>query len=941
MRKGKKLSAIFIIFVALAFCLVVTNNASAALSVSPAYWLTIPASGATNSNFTLNYDGLLIWAVESLTSVDWIKVSPSFGFGGNPVQLTLTADPNPTSNFRIGLVTIVALTDVATISVLQAPSLGSIIQTYNVSVNGSYASSSGAGSYRSGSSVTVSSGYRSGYIFDGWTSSPSVNFDEPYNVTTSFTMPSNNVTATANWTQGTDNASFLTAVPIYVNIPVTVRITTGGERRYYVFTAPATGSYTFESSNQSSGADPMGSLYNSSQSLLDTNDDYSGITPNFRITYNMTSGQTYYIAGHCYSRGTGRYTMTVSGVTAPPTPVITIGAQPQRNTAVTQGSISGSLSVTASVTQSATLSYQWYSNTTDSNIGGAPISGATNSIFTIPTNLTASGSPYYYFCEVRATGGAASIRSNAAIVAVTPEQAPVITIGSHPQRETTVTEGSISGSLSVTANVTQNATLSYQWYSSATDSNTEGASITDATSSIFSIPTNLTVSGSPYYYFCEVRATGGAASVRSNAAIVTVTPGQAPVITIGSHPQRNITVTQGSISDSLSVTASVTQNATLSYQWYSSETDSNTGGDLISGATSSIFPIPTNLAATGSPYYYFCEVGATGGAASIRSNAAIVTVNPASQLPSSLSVSPKQYNFKSVGETKDFTVTNTSQSEWEITGVPDITGWSISAIPLNNTTLRIITAKNTSGSVYEGTVTIRAGNLTDEIKVSQNFAPSITVEPNKWIPSYSGEVKDFTVTTVANQKAWRVKSAPDWVSVTQASDRTLTLKVDAYNPDSVDGGMETVVLSVENNPGEEVIAIINVYRLRFEQSKNLNLEVLYNTITAFVTGNGTISGLVADEEVTLIAIPDKGESFIGWYEYNAFATDPEEKYVLVSTAAMYTFTVTSDREFEARFTSTDATNPPRSGGGGGGGGCSAYTYLALPLLGMFVLRKRR
>ena len=99
----------------------------------------------------------------------------------------------------------------------------------------------------------------------------------------------------------------------------------------------------------------------------------------------------------------------------PPTPVITIGTQPASAT-VTQGSISGSLSVAASVTQGATLSYQWYSNTTNSNTGGAMINGATAASYTIPTTLTAGA--YYYYCVVGATGGAASVTSNAATVTV-------------------------------------------------------------------------------------------------------------------------------------------------------------------------------------------------------------------------------------------------------------------------------------------------------------------------------------------------------------------------------------------------------------------------------------------------------------------------------------------------------------------------------------------
>ena len=202
----------------------------------------------------------------------------------------------------------------------------------------------------------------------------------------------------------------------------------------------------------------------------------------------------------------------------PSTPVITINNQPAANTTVTAGSISGSLSVGASVAPSATLSYQWYSSATNSNTGGAPISGATNAGFPIPTGLAVG--TYYYYCVVSAPG-AISVTSNVARVTVINEPIviPVITINTQPAANTTVTAGSISGSLSVGASVTPSATLSYQWYSSATNSNTGGASISGATNAGFPIPTGL--AAGTYYYYCVVSAPG-AISATSNIARVTV-----------------------------------------------------------------------------------------------------------------------------------------------------------------------------------------------------------------------------------------------------------------------------------------------------------------------------------------------------------------------------------------------------------------------------------
>ena len=99
------------------------------------------------------------------------------------------------------------------------------------------------------------------------------------------------------------------------------------------------------------------------------------------------------------------------------------------------------------------------------------------------------------------------------------------------------------------------------------------------------------------------------------------------VISINSQPSEIINVTEGNISGNLSVSASVTGGAALNYQWYSNTTNSNTGGSVINGATSSSYAIPTTL--TTGTYYYFCQVSAVGGVATpVRSNVSRVDVIP-------------------------------------------------------------------------------------------------------------------------------------------------------------------------------------------------------------------------------------------------------------------------------------------------------------------------
>ncbi|MCI8415973.1 MAG: leucine-rich repeat protein [Lachnospiraceae bacterium] len=71
---------------------------------------------------------------------------------------------------------------------------------YRVTVNGSYAPVSGAGSYEAGTVVTIYAGSRSNYRFKGWSSSDGIDFANAGSASTTFTMPDKPVTVTASWT---------------------------------------------------------------------------------------------------------------------------------------------------------------------------------------------------------------------------------------------------------------------------------------------------------------------------------------------------------------------------------------------------------------------------------------------------------------------------------------------------------------------------------------------------------------------------------------------------------------------------------------------------------------------------------------------------------------------------------------------------------------------
>ena len=197
--------------------------------------------------------------------------------------------------------------------------------------------------------------------------------------------------------------------------------------------------------------------------------------------------------------------------------VPTISRHPQSNTVSINKVVE--LTILASVSDGGTLSYQWYSNSTSSTQGASAISGATNPSYTVPT--TSVGTTFYY-CVVTNTndsvGGnkTATATSNIAkieVLAKVNAQTPLIS--TQPQSDTNVIQGN-GKELTIEASISDGGTLSYQWYSNNTNSNSGGTAITGATNSSYTVPT--TSVGTTYYYY-EVTNTNSSATGTKTATI--------------------------------------------------------------------------------------------------------------------------------------------------------------------------------------------------------------------------------------------------------------------------------------------------------------------------------------------------------------------------------------------------------------------------------------
>ena len=187
---------------------------------------------------------------------------------------------------------------------------------------------------------------------------------------------------------------------------------------------------------------------------------------------------------------------------------------------------------TAPVPDGENLSYQWYTNTVQSNEGGTEITGENRASYTPDKNQETN---CYVYCEVKNTntknGKSETVKSNAVKLLVTngllttdAEQPHII---KQPEGKVFPINTSGAVTLKVEALSTDKGVLSYQWYKN-TDSGTEsGSEISGAKEASYSATINTSAVKTEYYY-CIVTNTNN--NVDGNTtAVITTTPAKVEV----------------------------------------------------------------------------------------------------------------------------------------------------------------------------------------------------------------------------------------------------------------------------------------------------------------------------------------------------------------------------------------------------------------------------
>lgn len=397
-------------------------------------------------------------------------------------------------------------TKTAQVTVAAAPVLYTV--TFNAGTNGTCSTTS-LTQERQGASITLPSVTpKTGYKFDGWYDAETGG-NKAGDAGATYTPTGDNITLYAHYTSTggsvTGEVIYFTSGTKSSNENV-LKVIEGSKR---------TGSsVTYNGKNYSNGVKMESSTDISLTLTAESDVTFVFDTPNkdFKVgetTYTTGSDGTCKITlqPDTYSIKKVNTSVALYAVDIKSTgPSISFTTQPVVSATYLAGAANpAALTVKAEVNNvtgtAPEISYQWYSNTTNSTEGGSEIKDSTKVSYT--PDVTTAGTTYYY-CKATATVDAKSVEAYSNIATITVS-GPMLTINTQPVGATYGLDQSDVKPLIVVAETNTGNTITYQWYKNSTNSTEDPAPtlITGAESSEYTPA--VTALGTTYYY-CEVKA---------------------------------------------------------------------------------------------------------------------------------------------------------------------------------------------------------------------------------------------------------------------------------------------------------------------------------------------------------------------------------------------------------------------------------------------------
>ncbi|MGR7814019.1 PKD domain-containing protein [Lacinutrix undariae] len=380
------------------------------------------------------------------------------------------------------------------------------------------------------------------------------------------------------------------------------------------------------------------------------------------------------------------------------------------------------------------VSYQWFSNTSNSSTGGTEISGATSSTYT--PNIFNTVGTYFYYVELSFNiSGCTNVTSS--VTEVNVLDLPLVDVQAETSQTLCVSATPIDLEIEVSGGVSD---FAYQWYSNGSNSTTGGTEISGATNAIYTPSTNT--AGTIYYYCVVYQPASPSCSVVS--AISEVIVNEAPAFV--EQPSSQALCLGDTVSDLEMTYENGVGTATL--QWYSNTANDTATGTEITGATNNIYS--PDVSVTGTTYYYGIITFSEGGCTEIFSDIAEISVSETPGIITQAvatqtlceSITPQDLEVEVSGTTGVFSYQWYSNTSNSTTGGVEISG-ATSAIytPLTDvigTTYYYVEVYNTLNA------TCKVVSAISEVIV--NEAPAFVGQPSSQALCLGDTVSDLEMT---------------------------------------------------------------------------------------------------------------------------------------------------------------------------------------------------